>query len=137
MNQKHAIEIGLIVYEKAQMAAILGLTDLLMVASKIAAKHQDTTDLPLQVSHWEIKGSNLRPTCNFSSNPDGSGRLAAIIIPPTLETPIAKQAAAPWLEWLRKQHSTGVILSSVCAVAFLLGETGLLSKRKATTHWGY
>ena len=65
MNQKHAIEIGLIVYEKAQMAAILGLTDLLMVASKIAAKHQDTTDLPLQVSHWEIKGSNLRPTCNF------------------------------------------------------------------------
>ena len=137
MNQKHAIEIGLIVYEKAQMAAILGLTDLLMVASKIAAKHQDTTDLPLQVSHWEIKGSNLRPTCNFSSNPDGSGRLAAIIIPPTLETPIAKQAAAPWLEWLRDQHSTGVILSSVCAGAFLLGETGLLSKRKATTHWGY
>ena len=124
MNQKHAIEIGLIVYEKAQMAAILGLTDLLMVASKIAAKHQDTTDLPLQVSHWEIKGSNLRPTCNFSSNPDGSGRLAAIIIPPTLE-------------WLRDQHSTGVILSSVCAGAFLLGETGLLSKRKATTHWGY
>lgn len=137
MNQKYAIEIGLIVYEKAQMAAILGLTDLLMVASKIAAKHQDTTDLPLQVSHWEIKGSNLRPTCNFSSNPDGSGRLAAIIIPPTLETPIAKQAAAPWLEWLRDQHSTGVILSSVCAGAFLLGETGLLSKRKATTHWGY
>ena len=31
MNQKYAIEIGLIVYEKAQMAAILGLTDLLMV----------------------------------------------------------------------------------------------------------
>ena len=137
MNQKYAIEIGLIVYEKAQMAAILGLTDLLMVASKIAAKHQDTTDLPLQVSHWEIKGSNLRPTCNFSSNPDGSGRLAAIIIPPTLETPIAKQAAEPWLEWLKEQHSTGVILSSVCAGAFLLGETGLLSKRKATTHWGY
>lgn len=137
MKQKHAIEIGLIVYEKAQMAAILGLTDLLMVASKIAAKHQDTTDLPLQVSHWEIKGSKQQPTCTFSSNPDSAGKLAAVIIPPTLETPIAKQAAEPWLEWLRKQHSTGVILSSVCAGAFLLGETGLLSKRKATTHWGY
>ena len=137
MNQKHAIEIGLIVYEKAQMAAILGLTDLLMVASKIAAKHQDTTDLPLQVSHWEIKGSNLRPTCNFSSNPDSVGKLKAVIIPPTLEAPTAKQAAAPWLEWLKEHHSGGVILSSVCAGAFLLGETGLLSKRKATTHWGY
>lgn len=137
MNQKHAIEIGLVVYEKAQMAAILGLTDLFTIASKIAAKRQDTTDLVLQVSHWEIKGAKEQPTCTFSSNPDSVGKLAAIIIPPTLESPIATQAAAPWLEWLQEQHSRGVILSSVCAGAFLLGETGLLSKRKATTHWGY
>jgi transcriptional regulator GlxA family with amidase domain len=137
MNQNNTIEIGLIVYEKAQMAAVLGLTDLLTVASKLAAKLQGTTNVPLQVSHWEIKGSDRHPTCISSYNSDGSGRLAAVIIPPTLEAPIAKQAAAPWLEWLKKQHSTGVILSSVCAGAFLLAETGLLSKRKATTHWGY
>lgn len=137
MNQKHAIEIGLVVYEKAQMAAVLGLTDLLVVASKIAAKRQDTTELPLQVSHWEVKDSDMHPICTFSSDPDSAGKLAAVIIPPTLEAPIAKQAAAPWLEWLTELHSTGVIVSSVCAGAFLLGETGLLSKRKATTHWGY
>jgi len=137
MNQKHAIEIGLVIYEKAQMAAVLGLTDLLTVASEIAAKRQDTTDLPLQVSHWEISGAKQQPICTFSSSPDSSGKLAAVIIPPTLEAPIKPQAAAPWLEWLKKQHSTGVILSSVCAGAFLLGETGLLAKRKATTHWGY
>ncbi len=137
MNQKYAIEIGLIVYEKAQMAAVLGLTDLLTVASKLAAKRQDTTDLPLQVSHWEISGAKQQPKRTFSSNPDSVGKLTAVIIPPTLEAPIAKQAAAPWLEWLKELHSTGVILSSVCAGAFLLGETGLLSKRKATTHWGY
>ncbi|MFK3989490.1 MULTISPECIES: GlxA family transcriptional regulator [unclassified Psychrobacter] len=137
MNQKHAIEIGLIVYEKAQMAAVLGLTDLLVVASKLAAKRQDTTDLPLQVSHWEISGVKQQPKRTFSSNLDSVGRLTAVIIPPTLEAPIAKQAAEPWLEWLKEQHSAGMILSSVCAGAFLLGETGLLSKRKATTHWGY
>ena len=137
MNQKHTIEIGLVVYEKAQMAAILGLTDLFVIASKIAAKRQDTTDLPLQVSHWEIKDAKEQPTCIFSSNSDSVGKLAAVIIPPTLEAPIEQQAAAPWLNWLRDQHSGGVIMSSVCAGAFLLGETGLLSKRKATTHWGY
>lgn len=137
MNQKHAIEIGLVVYEKAQMAAILGLTDLFVIASKIAAKRQDTTDLPLQVSHWEIKDAKEQPTCIFSSNSNSVGKLAAVIIPPTLEAPIEQQAAAPWLNWLRDQHSGGVIMSSVCAGAFLLGETGLLSKRKATTHWGY
>ena len=137
MNEKNKIEIGLVVYGKAQMAAVLGLTDLLVVASKIAAKRQDTTELPLQVSHWEVKDSDLHPICIFSSDPDSVGQLAAIIIPPTLEAPITQPAAAPWLEWLRDQHSSGVILSSVCAGAFLMGETGLLSKRKATTHWGY
>ena len=137
MSHKDTIEIGLVVYEKAQMAAVLGLTDLLTVASKLAAKRQDTTDLPLQVSHWEISGAKQQPKRTFSSNLDSVGRLTAVIIPPTLEAPIAKQAAEPWLEWLKEQHSTGVILSSVCAGAFLLGETGLLSKRKATTHWGY
>ena len=137
MSHKDTIEIGLVVYEKAQMAAVLGLTDLLTVASKLAAKRQDTTDLPLQVSHWEISGVKQQPKRTFSSNLDSVGRLTAVIIPPTLEAPIAKQAAEPWLEWLKEQHSTGMILSSVCAGAFLLGETGLLSKRKATTHWGY
>ena len=137
MNQKYAIEIGLVVYEKAQMAAVLGLTDLLTVASKIAAKRQDTTELPLQVSHWEVKDSDFHPICIFSSDLDSAGKLAAVIIPPTLEAPIAKQAASPWLEWLTELHSTGVIVSSVCAGAFLLAETGLLSKREATTHWGY
>lgn len=137
MNQNNTIEIGLIVYEKAQMAAVLGLTDLLTIASKLGAKREDTTDRPLQVSHWKISGAEQQPTCTFSSNSDSAGKLAAVIIPPTLEAPIAKQAAEPWLEWLKEQHSKGVILSSVCAGAFLLGETGLLSKRKATTHWGY
>lgn len=136
MNQKNAIEIGLVVYEKAQMAAVLGLTDLFTVASKIAAKNQNTTEFPLQVSHWEIKDAKL-PTCTFSSDPDNLGTLAAIIIPPTLEAPIEQPAATPWLKWLNDHHAEGVILSSVCAGAFLLGETGLLSKRKATTHWGY
>lgn len=46
MSHKDTIEIGLVVYEKAQMAAVLGLTDLLVVASKLATKRQDTTDLP-------------------------------------------------------------------------------------------
>lgn len=137
MNQKQAIEIGLVIYEKAQMATVLGLTDLLMVASKIAAKHQDTTDLPLQVSHWEVKETERHPNCTFSSNPDNVAKLVALIIPPTLEAPIGPQTAVPWLNWLRENHAEGVVLSSVCAGAFLLAETGLLSKRKATTHWGY
>ena len=144
MNKKYSINIGVAVYNNAQMAAVLGLTDLFTVASKIAAKHQNCDDMPLQVSHWQIQGNQQpAPTRMFSSHSDNLdslrklGKLAAIIIPPTLEAPIERQAAMPWLNWLRASHTEGVVLSSVCAGAFLLAETGLLTKRAATTHWGY
>jgi transcriptional regulator GlxA family with amidase domain len=44
--------------------------------------------------------------------------------------------ASPQLvNWLRRQHSRGGCLTSVCAGSFLLAQTGLLDGRTATTHW--
>src|SRR5262249_17348904 len=37
--------------------------------------------------------------------------------------------------WLVDRHREGTTLCSVCAGAFLLASTGLLSGRPATTHW--
>lgn len=41
------------------------------------------------------------------------------------------------IPWLRRHHSRGAHLASVCTGAFLLAETGLLEGKKATTHWGF
>lgn len=60
-----------------------------------------------------------------------------MILPPSLEEPITSAAAAAYSAWLRAQHGAGVTLASICAGAFLLGETGLLSGRTITTHWHY
>lgn len=37
--------------------------------------------------------------------------------------------------WLRKQHSLGAIICSVCTGAFVVAQSGLLNGRKCTTHW--
>lgn len=37
--------------------------------------------------------------------------------------------------WLKNQHANGALLSSSCTGAFVLGEAGLLNKRRCTTTW--
>ncbi len=37
--------------------------------------------------------------------------------------------------WLLDQYEQGADIASLCTGAFILAETGLLNKRKATTHW--
>jgi len=45
------------------------------------------------------------------------------------------QAPAPFLDALRKAHTRGARLVSICGGAFVLAQTGLLSGKRATTHW--
>lgn len=137
MNEKLPIEIGLVLYPDVQLSAVLGLTDLFDVAGRIAATHQKLEISPLRVSHWQPKSTCSTPVRVFDSKPSPVGNLSALIVPPTLSAPISAEAAAPWVDWLIKRHTNGVILGSVCAGAFLLAETGLLAKRKVTTHWIY
>jgi transcriptional regulator GlxA family with amidase domain len=137
MNQKPLIQIGLVLYPDVQQAAVLGLTDLFAVAGKIAASHLGQTESPLLVSHWRCEVPGALPVPVFESAPNVSGTLAALIVPPTLSKPITAQGAQPFTGWLKAHHAHGVIIGSVCAGAFLLGETGLLAQRPATTHWTY
>jgi transcriptional regulator GlxA family with amidase domain len=39
--------------------------------------------------------------------------------------------------WLRKTHSAGTLLTSVCSGSLLLAEAGLLDGHEATAHWAY
>ncbi len=41
------------------------------------------------------------------------------------------------VEWLREQYLIGSEVATICTGACMLAETGLLNKKKATTHWGY
>lgn len=130
-------EIGLVLYPDAQLSAVLGLTDLLGVAGRIATSHSDLPRAPLRVSHWQPPATGKTPRRVFDTDPLAASDVSALIAPPTLEAPINAEAASPWVPWLRDCHASGALLGSVCAGAFLLAETGLLSARSATTHWTY
>ncbi|GLQ91957.1 GlxA family transcriptional regulator [Dyella acidisoli] len=51
---------------------------------------------------------------------------------------VGAQSGAPGLgAWLQKAHAQGKTIVSICTGAFLLGETGLLKGKQATTHHWY
>jgi len=46
-----------------------------------------------------------------------------------------EQANPAVLGWIERQHTGGVLTTTVCTGSFLLAATGLLDGRAATTHW--
>lgn len=131
------LEIGILRYDGAQAAAVLGMTDLLTAAAGIARQRHGVSH-PLRVSHWTRATGKRAPERVFSSDPVSLGdRPTVIVIPPGLGDPLPEREARYYADWLRSEHSKGAGLCSICKGAFLLGETGLLAGRTVTTHWSY
>ncbi len=133
-DRDEAFEIGLVLYPGVQAASVFGLTDLFAVANQMAAARSPDA-AHLRVSHWQRSGDAV--TRAFDSEPGPGDGPVVIIVPPTLGEPIDREAARPYGVWLKAQHAAGATLGSVCAGAFVLAESGLLSARPATTHWAY
>lgn len=129
-----SLEIGLLRYPGAQLAAVHGLGDLFEVANRMAADQGRQGVTRLRVSHWQAdEAGQLQRT--FDSLPQTDGAPQVVILPPCLDDAAEQPLAACYRDWLREQHAAGVLLASVCAGAFALAEAGLLDGRTVTTHW--
>ncbi|MEP9368753.1 GlxA family transcriptional regulator [Xanthobacter sp. VNH20] len=130
-------EIAILLYPGAQLGAVHGLTDLFSVANLIVHRRLGDGAPRIRVSHWRGRENGAGAERAFDSDPGASGDPDFIVMPPAVIAPITADEAAPLARWLRERHARGATLASVCAGAFLLGETGLLEGRPATTHWFY
>jgi transcriptional regulator GlxA family with amidase domain len=138
MTGQKPIEIGLVIYPGAQMAAVLGMTDFLTLAGRIASEQANGRQIPsLRISHWQLQNGEDIPVRVLDTAPGVEGTPNVLIMPPRLDAPIEPHEAAPFVNWLLERHGTGTLLGSICTGAFLLGETGLLSGRCITTHWTF
>lgn len=131
------MEVGIVVYPGVQHAAVLGLTDLFEMANRLAVSRRGEAGSVLRVTHWKQDVQN-ELTSVFDSCPEaGASRPVALILPPSLDDPVQADAFPALFSWLRESHAQGVVLTSVCAGAFLLAATGLMAGRRMTTHWSY
>ena len=133
------VEVGIVLYQDVQLAAVHGLTDLFKIANEQAAGLASERHKRVRVSHWGIADKESE---SFTRTFDTETSLINsapqfLIIPPSLAEPISKQNAATTASWLKKNYTAGSTICSICAGVFLLAETELLNGRVVTTHWGY
>jgi transcriptional regulator GlxA family with amidase domain len=132
---QEAEEIGIVLYPGAQQAAVHGLTDLFNIASQLAAEAQLDRRPSLRVSHWSPNQvDDVQLSCVYRSELGMAPRPGILVVPPTLVALPDPDRCATIARWLRRHHSKGVQLVSVCSGAFPLAETGLLDGRTVATH---
>lgn len=126
-------EIGLLLYPGCAMASVHGLSDAFQVANDYARQHGGADRI--RTSHWRVSPDGFERA--FDSDPGLGGQPEYIIIPGRLADPLTADEVAGFVGWLRDRHGAGATIASICGGAFMLGHSGLLAGRRATTHWNY
>src|SRR6516225_10134479 len=135
MSASTAHELGIVHYPGAQVACILGLTDLFGVASTIALDQQRSRQSPLCVTHWQpLHSRDANLSCAYDSAPRGSPKPRTLIIPPTMVNLPDPDVPAGVVSWVRNRHAAGATLVSLCSGAFILAQTGLVDGKSVATH---
>ncbi|GGA86200.1 AraC family transcriptional regulator [Brucella endophytica] len=134
MADRQHTEVGILLYPGAQTSAVLAMTDLFTVSNRFQAPVAAGAT-PIAVSHWHIERMGCAPERVHATDVCTGSDPDVLILPPSLDQPATADITVLYVEWLRARYAAGCTLASVCTGAFLLGETGLLDGRPATTHW--
>lgn len=132
------LKIGILVYEHCTASMVLGVLDILSVAD-IQSKLKNGKSL-FDIEIISQTGKPVHCFNQFMIEPKRSIKTKAhydlIYIPGFLgEVEEVLQNEKKNIAWLRQQFRNGTKLAAACNGNFILAETGLLAKRKATTHW--
>ncbi len=104
------VEAGLMLYPGSQAAMVHGMTDLLQIASDISVSLGGQS---LRVTHWS-RGASGAMTRSYDTQPGDDRRPDIVFVPGRLAGPLTGDDAAPFANWLVKQHAKGATLAGCC-----------------------
>lgn len=128
-------KIGLIVPHDYKLLSIAAILEVFETANKLHVEGEKPFEIFLFQSTEQIEQEKL---FNYSINSiQTSDEKLELVLVPAFTTDdmrgmIAKNSH--FIPWLKKQHQFGAEIASFCTGAFLLGASGLLDQKLATTH---
>jgi transcriptional regulator GlxA family with amidase domain len=119
----------IVLFDDVQSLDVTGPLEVFTGATQLVPGHY-------RITTASVDGGPVRTSSGLRMTPD----VALAEVPDTLVLPGGGGARKPQpalVDWLRRNGHRPRRLMSVCTGAFLLAEAGLLSGRRATTHWQY
>jgi len=134
------IKTGIVACENCMQSSVTGCFDILSVASREWSKLNPDSDETL--FDLSIITNTGLPVVSFNGiriEPhramDELFRYDLVVLPVIFGDLQPVLSDRRLIDWLIYQHEKGVVICAACAGVFPAAETGLLSGRKATTHW--
>jgi transcriptional regulator GlxA family with amidase domain len=129
-------------------SGLMGIADMLSLAS-LSQQHSPNSHNN-EIELWRSKiitagvderdivdgqGRAFKPDCALSDIDHCDGVLIPGFVPCANGMPPNQIINTVTQNWLQDQYTQGVLLGGSCSGAFVLGEAGLLNKRRCTTTW--
>ena len=125
-NLEDEFSIAILSYPGCMLSAVQGLNEMLFLTNDLCEKNNLPQRFIVDINDLDdIKKSSCKSSKIYK----------ILIIPPNIEGGFYLNPDQILIDWIKKQHANGCIMSSICAGAFILAACGLLEQRKVTTHW--
>ena len=136
--------IGIFVYDGMVALDAVGPADVFGLANVLCRQEDPTAALPYDVCLVGSRKGPIRTSTGFRITADGSlldanSAIDTLVIPGVydLREADAMLAIPDVNAWLRRSARQSRRVASICTGAMILAKLGLLSGRRATTHWAF
>lgn len=125
--------LGILLFEGAELLDFAGPYEAFSTAGRMEGVPYFNTFSLAEKSGLIVSANGL--PCGIEYTLDDAPELDVLLVPGGKGTRTEVNNAG-LIQWIKDVASRAELVTSVCTGSFLLAEAGLLSGKKATTHWG-
>jgi transcriptional regulator GlxA family with amidase domain len=131
------LQIGILLIRHYKLLSLAAITDVLDTVNKIYYKNSQPTPFRITLVHTSETEHLAAAFPDYASQHINATGTFNLVLVPSFTTDDIRQSIAEnraYLPWLQQQYKSGAEVASFCTGAFLLGASGLLDGKIATTH---
>ncbi|WP_214070489.1 helix-turn-helix domain-containing protein [Mucilaginibacter sp. dw_454] len=131
------IQLGILLTNKYRLLSVAAILDVFESVNRFYTENEEEPAFNISLISTNTSDGNALEFKGYPIQAPASATKQDLVFIPafnTMDIIPAIQENYSFIPWLQQQHQQGAELACVCTGAFLLGATGLLNGKTATTH---